>query len=227
MELLHGVIVGGLLLILNTKLEAGAEDWHETFKNNLKADKYGQAKQQEIWKEWIENKHLVMRCIDTKEYLEKHKKELTPKKFQGMKDSEKPDVKNTLIGKSLAHHRCLLVFPKSVKTLRSVFELLQGFPKMGFYEVNPKLAGKHTSRDTHVRICFQTKNIEFRLSLDLVNGMIAVKNYKYKAFKSGMPPYLGPGSPTCKLDSVAKKVGSNYFLYIFPLFEVEQNFQCK
>ena len=66
--------------------------WYETFQTCLRGDAYSTQFQVRVWKSWVENKSLMIRCVNSAEYLKKHGQELTAKVFSSLDVSEKEEI---------------------------------------------------------------------------------------------------------------------------------------
>ena len=192
--------------------------WYETFQTCLRGDAYSTQFQVRVWKSWVENKSLMIRCVNSAEYLKKHGQELTAKVFSSLDVSEKEEMKTDFVGTSMDNFRCLLQFPPKEKTIGEIMKLLSGFGKIGFFNVGPSVS-KGTTKQTDVEIQFRIGSYKFRMELDLNTGQIGIHD-----MQNTKPPYLDKrdgGKITsqgcfCKLDRIIKKVCKVFFSTSIP-----------
>ena len=209
---IHKILI--FILILLPEQQIGAL-WYETFQSSLVANEYSAENQVKSWQNWLEKGSLVIRCIDVKEYQKTHGQELSAKEFSQMELTKKPVMDKSFVGTSMEDFRCLLHFPPSQNQLFQIFNLLRGFTKVGFFQVDPTTKG--LSKHTDVEIDFQKGKFQFRIAVDLGNGQIGIhdmENNKYPYMdKTDGQKHVKKGC-FCKLNEVAQRVSANTLSFL-------------
>ena len=121
------------------------ELYSEQFKENAFAGVYKDSIVRSNWKNWLDQKDLLLECPD--------KGNCNPKAILIHKNVHE------LLGKELTVNfaQCVWVFPPKKKTLKEICTLLRGFYKLNFFH------GEYKTFAVFVRIEFKNYKISFRM----------------------------------------------------------------